>query len=125
MLGGLDHHRPPGPQRAGRLRDLRRRHDGPHRLYSSRENLMTSSIKTLILGGGLAGVSTAYHAPKGSTLLVEREKNVGGTARSFKVGGFTFDFTGHLLHLHSDYTKKLIPRLLNNDVFTCQRDTWI
>ncbi len=86
---------------------------------------MTRGAKTLILGGGLAGVSAAYHSKKNSFLLVERENDVGGTARSFKIGGFTFDFTGHLLHLHNDYTKKLIPKLLNNDFYTCHRDTWI
>lgn len=86
---------------------------------------MSGAGRTLILGGGLAGVSAAFHSPKDSFLLVEREKDVGGTARSFKIGGFTFDFTGHLLHLHNDYTKKLIPRLLNNDFYTCKRDTWI
>jgi protoporphyrinogen oxidase len=86
---------------------------------------VTTATRTLILGGGLAGVSAAYHAPKNSTLLVERESDVGGTARSFRIGGFTFDFTGHLLHLHNPYTKKLIPRLLKNDFYRCQRDTWI
>lgn len=86
---------------------------------------MTIRTETLILGGGLAGISAAYHAPRGTIVLVEREAEVGGTARSFQVGGFTFDFTGHLLHLHNDYTRKLIPKLLNNDFFTCQRNTWI
>ncbi|MBV9079687.1 MAG: FAD-dependent oxidoreductase [Elusimicrobia bacterium] len=83
------------------------------------------AVSTLILGGGLAGVSTAYHLPKRNHLLVEREGELGGTARSFSVNGFTFDITGHLLHLHNNYTKKLIPRLLKNRVFTCQRNTWI
>lgn len=87
---------------------------------------MTPSMtSTLIVGGGLAGVSTAYHLPKGSFILSERESGVGGTARSFFIDGFTFDFTGHLLHLHSDYTKKLIPKLLNNDFYTCTRKTSI
>jgi protoporphyrinogen oxidase len=86
---------------------------------------MTIKTRTLILGGGLAGVSTAFHSPKGTYLLVEREQGVGGTARSFEIGGFTFDFTGHLLHLHNPYTKKLIPKLLKNDFYTCQRNTWI
>jgi len=86
---------------------------------------MTTKTTTMILGGGLAGVSTAYHLPKDSFVLAEREAEVGGTARSFLIDGFTFDFTGHLLHLHNDYTKKLIPRLLNNDFYTCKRNTWI
>lgn len=78
-------------------------------------------VSTLILGGGLAGVSTAYHLKNQDALLVERERSVGGTARSVKIKGFTFDFTGHLLHLHTPYTKKLIRRLLGTNVFRCQR----
>lgn len=84
-----------------------------------------SERPVLILGAGLAGLSTAYHLKTTPNVVVEREANVGGTARSFTVGGFTFDITGHLLHLHSAYTKKLIPKLLRNDVFTCVRKTSI
>ncbi|OVE77249.1 hypothetical protein BVX98_03165 [bacterium F11] len=82
-------------------------------------------IPVLILGGGLAGLSARYHLRKGMSLLVEREKGVGGTARSFFLDGFTFDFTGHLLHLHYPYTKKLITQLLKGKFFRCARNTAI
>src|SRR5262245_48404696 len=81
--------------------------------------------EVLIVGGGLAGLSTAYHLKKKSYLLVERENVVGGTARSFKIKNFTFDFTGHLLHLHNPYTRKLITRLLNGNFYTCTRNAAI
>jgi len=58
-------------------------------------------------------------------LIIEREKEVGGTARSFFLKGFTFDFTGHLLHLHTPYTRKLITRLLNGKFYRCKRNTAI
>ncbi len=80
-----------------------------------------NSVSTLILGGGLAGVSTAYHLKDPQALLVERESRLGGTARSVEMKGFTFDFTGHLLHLHTPYTKKLIRNLLGKNVYECQR----
>lgn len=82
-------------------------------------------MKTLIIGGGLAGVSTAYHLNSHPYLLTEKASELGGTARSFKVGDFTFDFTGHLLHLHNPYTKKLITRLLKNNFFSCTRNAKI
>jgi protoporphyrinogen oxidase len=79
----------------------------------------------LIIGGGLAGLSAAFHLKKTKNVLIERETTPGGTARSFRIKGFTFDFTGHLLHLHTPYTKKLITRLLNNNFFSCVRSAWI
>jgi protoporphyrinogen oxidase len=81
--------------------------------------------RVAILGGGLAGISTAYHLSKATYNLYERDAHVGGTARSFKVDGFTFDITGHLLHLHNPYTKKLISGLLQNNFYNCIRKTWI
>ncbi len=87
-------------------------------------------IKTdvLILGGGLAGLSTAYHLNKISglsALIVEKEKYPGGTAASISKQGFTFDFTGHLLHLHDPYGKKLIQDLLKGNLREINRSAWI
>ena len=68
-------------------------------------------VDTLILGGGLAGLSAAYHlGERGarSRLVVEAKDRVGGTAGSVTTGGFTFDYTGHLLHLHDAYGQALI-----------------
>jgi len=84
-----------------------------------------TKIPVLVLGAGLAGLSTAYHLKKGNYALIEKEGRVGGTARSFLLNGFTFDFTGHLLHLHNPYTKALVRRLLKNNFFRCFRNTWI
>jgi protoporphyrinogen oxidase len=41
------------------------------------------------------------------------------------VKGFTFDITGHLLHLHNPYTKRLIAGLLKGNVYRCVRNTQI
>ena len=82
----------------------------------------------LILGGGLAGLSTAHHlGERGvkSRLVVEAKDAVGGTASSVKTGGFTFDYTGHLLHLHDEYGKKLILDLLKDNVASHERKAWI
>lgn len=83
------------------------------------------SVPVLIAGAGLAGLSTAYHLRDTRSLVVEREPHVGGTARSFPVDKFTFDVTGHLLHLHHDYTRRLISDLLDGQFFRCERRTWI
>ena len=80
--------------------------------------------KVLILGAGLAGLSCAYHLQSKKNLkvdVIEKSDHVGGTARSIEVGGFTFDFTGHLLHLHHPYTKNLIQKLLKGNLVSCVR----
>ncbi|MDX6770699.1 MAG: FAD-dependent oxidoreductase [Elusimicrobiota bacterium] len=82
----------------------------------------------LILGGGLAGLSTARHlgvAGQRSRLVVEAKDRPGGTAGSVVTDGFTFDYTGHLLHLHDPYGKKLILDLLGDNHATHERRAWI
>ncbi len=90
---------------------------------------MTIKTDVLILGGGLAGLSTAYHldrlGKKGRYLIVEKRDKVGGRAATEKKDGFLFDHTGHLLHLHDPYGKKLIMDLLRGNLTSHERSTWI
>lgn len=83
---------------------------------------MTAPV--VVAGAGLAGLSCAYHLPSPS-VVIDRESSPGGTARSVSVGGFTFDFTGHLLHLHHPYTRALVRRLLAGNWVECERQAWI
>ena len=66
----------------------------------------------LIVGAGLAGLSTAYHLSGVPYRLYEREPEVGGLCRSYKKDGFTFDYTGHLLHFRQAEIKALVEKLL-------------
>src|SRR5215469_15245418 len=68
--------------------------------------------KIVILGGGLAGLSAALHLQEYEPILFEKEREIGGLCRSFAQDGFTFDCTGHLLHLKNAYTRELVDRLL-------------
>ena len=68
--------------------------------------------QVVVVGGGLAGLSGAFHLQELEPRVFEREDTVGGVCRSFCQDGFTFDVTGHLLHLKNDYTKGLVDRLL-------------
>jgi protoporphyrinogen oxidase len=65
----------------------------------------------VILGGGLTGISAAYHLRR-PWLLLEKESRLGGHARTDVTDGFHFDKTGHWLHLRDPYAKKLIADLL-------------
>jgi protoporphyrinogen oxidase len=66
----------------------------------------------LIIGAGLAGLSTAFHLDSLPYKIFEKEKEVGGLCRSYHLDGFTFDFTGHLLHFRQTEIRTLIERLL-------------
>jgi len=46
-------------------------------------------------------------------------------AGSLYKDGFTFDHTGHLLHLHDPYGKELILGLLKDNVHLLERSSWI
>jgi protoporphyrinogen oxidase len=65
----------------------------------------------LVLGAGLTGLSTALHLCGRPFVLVEREQRVGGKARSERHDGFTFDVTGHWLHLRDPRVEALMRRL--------------
>lgn len=66
----------------------------------------------LILGGGLAGMSTAYHLGDFPHRVLEADSLPGGLCRTREVGGFHFDYTGHLLHLREPRIIRLVDELL-------------
>ena len=68
--------------------------------------------RVVIVGGGLAGLSAAHHLAECDPVVFEKESSVGGLCRSFSQDGFTFDCTGHLIHLKNQYTKDLVARIL-------------
>lgn len=78
---------------------------------------------TLIIGGGLAGLSAAKGLErKQDYLLAEREHRPGGLAATLKKGGFHFDYSGHLLHLRWPGTTKLILDALGRNCGLIKRD---
>jgi len=83
--------------------------------------------KIMILGAGLAGLSTAWHLQKKRIdyRVFEKEPEVGGLCRSKNINGFTFDYDGHLIHFKNRYTFELIRNLLKNNLAKHQRSAWI
>jgi protoporphyrinogen oxidase len=63
--------------------------------------------RTLIVGGGLAGLSCARELGD-SALLIEAEDRLGGLCRTDLIEGFSFDWTGHWLHARDPSIKELI-----------------
>jgi protoporphyrinogen oxidase len=66
-----------------------------------------------IIGGGLTGLVAAECLESSGVpvRLFEREKEAGGACRSLEVDGFTFDYTGHLLHLARPETEQYLTRV--------------
>ena len=59
------------------------------------------TVDVAVLGGGLAGLATAWKAQRlgAEAVVCEAAMEPGGVARSVEVDGYTFDCSGHLLHL--------------------------
>ncbi len=53
----------------------------------------------IIAGAGLAGLSAARALPGVPLRVLEAEREPGGLCRSISHDGYTFDYSGHLLHL--------------------------
>jgi protoporphyrinogen oxidase len=66
----------------------------------------------VIIGGGLAGMSTAYHLGDRPHVVLEADEIPGGLCRTRNVEGFLFDYTGHLLHLRDARIIALVDELL-------------
>jgi len=86
-------------------------------------------IGIAIAGGGIAGLSAAYHLTKHDHhdyMVFEREGEVGGAARSIQTAdNFTFDYASHILYTKSTYVAQLYEKLLGDNVLEAQRDAWI
>lgn len=80
--------------------------------------------KVVILGAGLAGLSTAYHLQNGCCVY-EQDEQIGGLASSKKIDGFVFDCDGHLFHFRTKYVRRLIDELLPGVLVAHKRNAWI
>ncbi len=81
----------------------------------------------MILGGGLAGLSVAWHLQKRGRecCVFEKEPALGGLCRSKEVAGFTFDCDGHILHFKHRYVFNLIKALMKGNLAEHKRSAWI
>jgi protoporphyrinogen oxidase len=87
--------------------------------------------KLVIIGAGLTGLSVAYHLDKGrsenslSYHILEKCDRPGGLCKTENENGFSFDYTGHLLHFRTPYVENLVMESMGPDLFKRKRSAWI
>jgi protoporphyrinogen oxidase len=81
----------------------------------------------VVLGGGMAGLSAAHRLEQEGVdcCLFEAEGRVGGLCRSEKADGFTFDYTGHLLHFLDAETEKFVKTVVEEVLIPHNRRAWV
>lgn len=82
--------------------------------------MMTATAQNVVIGGGISGLTAARAIRQLGLPCVVLEKcpSLGGLTRTAEVGDFSFDYTGHLLHLSRYATPADVPYAgLNNDAW--------
>lgn len=74
--------------------------------------MSAQAADVVIVGAGPAGLSAAIEAERQglSSVLLEAAESPGGLTRSFQQDGYTFDCSGHLLHLSDPDALALVER---------------
>ena len=67
----------------------------------------------VVVGGGLTGLVAGERLASAgvSARVFEREAEAGGACRSLETDGYTFDYTGHLLHVARDETARYLDEI--------------
>jgi len=77
----------------------------------------------VILGAGLAGLSTALHLERLPWAIYEANHEAGGLCRSMEKDGFIFDYTGHLLYIHHDPVKAFFNEFMAGKMHEFMRNS--
>ncbi|MCK4792257.1 MAG: FAD-dependent oxidoreductase [Desulfobacteraceae bacterium] len=80
--------------------------------------------KVVIVGAGVAGLTLAYklsHDQDKEVLLIEKEPFVGGLARSFEYGDYTFDIGPHRFHTDLPDILSFIDEILGGNYLSIER----
>lgn len=83
--------------------------------------------QSLVMGGGLAGLSAAHALTKAHypVTVIEADKSVGGLARTIEHNGFRFDLGGHRFVTNDPELDTFVRALLNEDCLVVPRSSKI
>jgi len=77
--------------------------------------------EVVILGAGPTGLSTAYHLEKRGFFdykIFEKDTTPGGLLKTVNEDGFSFDYTGHLIHVSNSYFYDFLDSVANINNFS-------
>lgn len=85
------------------------------------------SDKIAIIGAGVSGLTLAYQLAKSgqSVILIEKAKEVGGLARTFRYNGFAFDIGPHRFHTDDQQVLDFIKDVLDHDYQVIDRSSGV
>lgn len=87
---------------------------------------MDKSVKYLILGAGISGLTFANFIKDEDYLIIEKESEIGGLCRTIKENGFIWDYAGHFFHFNNQKIKDLFNEMMNeNEVIIQEKNTKI
>jgi len=81
-------------------------------------------FENVFIGAGISCLAAARRR-RGDSIVLEAAARPGGLCRSERVEGFTFDYTGHLLHLRRPRVRRWVRRLLGDNLARHRRSAWI
>lgn len=73
-------------------------------------------MKTVILGGGLAGISSSFYLGHENCLIIEKEKNLGGHASTYRRDGAYWDEGPHVSFTKHQDIKDLLTECSSSDL---------
>lgn len=79
--------------------------------------------KVVIIGGGPAGLTSAYELSKAGveSVVLEKDYTVGGLARTINYKNYHFDIGGHRFFTEIKRVEDMWKKILGDDLLHCQR----
>lgn len=73
------------------------------------------SVKYLIIGAGISGLSFARNVIEDDFLILEKETEAGGYCRTIRSNGFIWDYSGHFFHFKNSDVKKFFESKIRKE----------
>ena len=81
------------------------------------------TVNTLVIGGGITGLSLASYLNDKDYLVLEKEKQVGGYCKTIIRNGFVWDYSGHFFHFKNPEIKQYVTQNIDCKILTVDKIT--